>query len=196
MSALLNNFKKAIVHPQGHIETPWFRGSFMSVFEFEKPMDAQKQPYQYSVTALFDPSEVNIDPIISTAEALAKTKFRKVAGVKLGHRDGDEKEHLDGYAGMTYIRMTTKKRFKVVDQYGVEIKDDPEGAIIYSGAYYRAYISPWTYDTSGNKGVSWNLLMLQKLCDGEPFSVGTDFGSIAFDAVAKPEDVTFDDIPF
>ena len=52
----------------------------------------------------------------------------------------------------------------------------PEG--FYAGCYARAAITAFGYDRKGNKGVSFSLMHIQKVKDGEPF--GADRG--------KPDD--------
>ena len=83
-------------------------------------------------------------------------------------RDGDMQDY-DGYADMISVRVSSSNRPAVFDRNVVPIMDKDE---VYAGCYVHASVSAfaWHHQQSGNKGVSFGLLGIQKVKDGEPFS--------------------------
>lgn len=144
--------------------TPVARLSFPHVFRRQEgDMGAGK----YAATLLF-PKDTDLSALKAAAAACIKVKWgdKKPSNLRSPFRDGDEKE-LDGYAGCIYIRATSKTKPGVVDANVQPILDEEE---LYPGCYVRASLSVYAYDQSGNKGVSFGLLNLQKVKDGDSFS--------------------------
>ena len=126
---------------------------------------------KYEVTLLFDEDcDLGVLKKAAAAQILkAKEKYGGSVKLKSPFRDAGEKEHLDGYeAGMTFVSFRTKNAPVVIDGRRNEIiPSDPDG--LYSGCYGRVTFSCFHYDQSGNKGISFGLIAVQKARDGERF---------------------------
>ncbi len=93
---------------------------------------------------------------------------------------------------MTFVSAKSKSKPGIVDSDRETIIDQSE---FYSGCFARATVSAYAYDYMGNKGVSFNLLNVQKLDDGEPFSARSRPEDDFADASVGAE-VAEDEIPF
>ena len=105
-----------------------------------------------------------------------RSPFRRDAEAK-GYESGSVfiNARSDNQPGMVYLwpEPGTTKPAKVEPE---KIKD-----VFYAGAIVRAQLSAFTYDTDGNKGVSFGLNNIQKLAEGERID-GRDAPEEAFDA--------------
>ena len=84
-------------------------------------------------------------------------------------KDGDDEEVLEKnpeYAGYWVFSVSSKAKPGIVDGDVQPILDASE---VYSGIYARVSINAFSYNTQGNKGVSFGLNHVQKVADGEPF---------------------------
>ena len=77
------------------------------------------------------------------------------------------------------------RRPGLVDAKLQDIIDDTD---VYSGAWYRAQVRAFAYDTAGNKGVSFGLQNVQKLRDDDPLGSGRIPANKAFEPVDVPAD--------
>jgi len=110
--------------------------------------------------------------------------------VKLPLKDGDKGE-AEGPKGCIILTAKSKYRPQVV---GLNPKQVLEEADVYPGCYVRASITPYTYNTKGNKGVSLFLGNVQKLAEGEPLSGGGVSADAEFEPLAGAEETKpFDD---
>lgn len=195
----LKQFSKGKLLKNGEIYTPWFRGSFISVWSTESYKG--KDTGKYAVTMLFDPKQVDMAPIYEAAKRIGQEKFgdslerySKSASWKPAFKKGDDFIGYDGYEGMVVVKATTRYAIQVVGprRESIHAPGALEADPCYSGAYYRAVISPWAYDNE-SRGIAWNISILQKIADGEKFGGG----SADLDELEDVETETnFDDIPF
>lgn len=183
--------RSAATRVNGGIVTPWGVGSFVNIWEFKKPLDEGKEPSMYSITLLFDINEVNLKILAEDAETAGKAffgpKWESVKGAKNFYaalRDGNEKFQLDEekyamYEGKASLEAKTKFNIPIFDADGKNVQRPMPGTPdpLYSGAIYSAIVSPWAYDNN-SRGISWNLLALQKLAEGEKI------GGVSVDAAA------------
>lgn len=155
--------------------TPTGRFSFADLFE---PSAFEGQDPKYGVTLLFD-ADADLAEMKAAATRAAREKWgdKPPANMRTPFRDGNEKADLDGYAGTTFVRFTSKSKPGVVDaarNATTEVK---------SGDYGRVSYSVFAYDRNGNRGVSFGLGNVQKQADGEAFggrtSPSDDFGASA-----------------
>lgn len=180
----------------GLLITPPFIASFVNVFNMEKPMPLADgtvpSPSKYSLTAIFDPSKFDsadrarMKAIEAALDEASMEKFKKPVAklpptAKRALRDGEEKEHLNGYgAGKVFCRMSTKNRPSVVGEDRVTPIDDPEA--IYSGCVCRASVSVYAYKKGGGVGVSIGLRNVMFIKDGPRLDSRTnaedDFGEM------------------
>lgn len=150
--------------------TPMFRASFPYVFQPQKPR-TEGQEAKYAITMLFD-KKTDLTAMKKAADLAAvekwgtdKTKWPKK--MKNPLNDGDDKEELMGYEGMTYVTARCKKMPGLIDAAKNDIIDENE---FYAGCFARASLIAFAYDVDGNKGISFALLNVQKIKDGEKFS--------------------------
>lgn len=82
-----------------------------------------------------------------------------------GVSDGDESND-PAASGCWIVKASNKMKPRVVDSSGGDILDETE---VYGGCYVRASIVAKAYGTSNKGGVTLELLVVQKVSDGEPF---------------------------
>ena len=165
------------------------RFSFVNVFE-PKAMREGDEP-KYSLTLIIPKSDTKTVEAIkaairAAAEAGAQKHFGGRVPTEVSHtfKDGDtEKDDMGDlkkvkypeYADSYFIRVSTKRKPKVLDVNKNEILDPTE---VYSGCYGRASITFFAY--SGEKrGVRAALNNVQKVEDGTPLVntlSGDEFG--------------------
>jgi hypothetical protein len=128
-------------------------------------MDSDKP--KYSLVMLFDKAaDISALKRIASAAKAAKWGDKPPAGLRSPFRDGDEKEGLAGYAGMTFVKASTKFKPDLVDKDRQPIIGEDE---FYAGCWARCSLTAYAYDFQGNKGVAFNLHNVQKLQDDDPF---------------------------
>lgn len=170
----------------GKLTTGIFRLSFPSLFKATTPRNsgADAKP-KFSLTMLF-PKDTDLRDLRRMAfDAFAKKfgenrdkwpgNFKKLDfksyvtdstdGV-WPFRDGDSQGY-DGYEGMVSIKASSDMRPTVVDNHRQPIIEEKD---IYPGCYCRAVVTAYGWENSGKKGVSFGLLAVQKVRDGEPFT--------------------------
>lgn len=161
------------------ITTGKFRVSFPHVF---KPQTTPSGEQRYSVVMLLSKEDKeSVNKLQAMAKAAAYEKWGKdpVDGKKVKIawplRDGEEKsDQYDGYKGMVFATASSKNKPKVVGKNLDVIVDESE---FYPGCYARASINAYAWEWKGKKGVSFGLINLQKLAEGEQFGFSS-----------KPED--------
>lgn len=157
------------------IITPKFRASFVHLAEPHKA--TPDAPAKYGITVMLDSKNKEhaafLGKLENIAEELAKEKFGKKLPKKFNFpfRDGDE-EDREEFAGVTFFSATASEKFQpdCVDASLQPIIDPRE---LYSGMYCRVSLRPYTWDhPTGGKGISFGLMNVQKLGDGEKFGGG------------------------
>ena len=128
-----------------------------------------------------DPPTYNVDILISKTDQVTINNYNNMIGqfiqanlqtlgsaqgLKLPLKDGDLKGD-DNYKGHWFINLKSRFKPPIVDANMQEIIDENE---FYAGCYGRANLSFYAYNNTGNRGVSCNLLALQKLQEGERLS--------------------------
>ena len=112
--------------------------------------------------------------------------------LRLPFRDGIEKGYPDGSA---FINVTTQQRPGLVDQRVQPIIDP---STLYPGCIVRASVRAFTYDKAGNRGVSFGLLNIQKMRDGDRLDSRTrpedDFDAVDDGAGAGEDLRTLEDL--
>lgn len=169
--------------------TPEFRIAFPHVFEAHSGFENQEP--KFSIVMLFD-KKTNLDKSMKDGYQSIRKAVYNAAVDKFGpkekwpknlrfpFRDGNEKPDLQGYEGTIFCSASSKQRPQVVDKdLSALTKED---GLLYAGAYARAEVVAFAYDTMGNKGVSLGLNNIQKLRDGEAFS-GRKNAADVFDKV-------------
>jgi hypothetical protein len=140
------------------VVTPEFRLVFPSIFEPKSFDDGSEPKYQF--IAVF-PKDADLTEVRQLVKDTYNEAFPK--GANNAHspfREGNEKVDDWGevFKDATYIRCTSKRQPSVVDSSKVAITDADS---VYSGCYARAVISAYSYDRTGNRGVSISFSAIQ-----------------------------------
>jgi hypothetical protein len=146
------------------------RLSFPALFEPKKgPEETSKSAY--AATFLLD-KELNatdIKAVQAAISALVKAEFKGVTPPKVCLRDGNEKNHLDGYGpDVMFISARNEKRQLVLDRDAktpVVASDNK----IYAGCYVNAVIRLWAQNNKFGKRINASLGPVQFVRDGEEF---------------------------
>jgi Protein of unknown function (DUF2815) len=166
--------------------TPQFRVSFPHMFQPQKPMQEGAEA-KYSITMLFEKSAdlkaMKKAADLAGVEKWGADKSKWPKNLKTPFKDGDEKEDLMGYEGTTYVTARSKQMPGLINAKKEEIIDENE---FYAGCYARASLIAFAYETKVNRGISFALLNVQKLKDGERFG-GRSTAQNDFDDVAEVE---------
>jgi hypothetical protein len=167
--------------------TPHFRAAFISVFKATsmKNADGTINKPKFSIRAAFPPNS-NIAPLKKEAELAAKEKWgdKIPKTLRSPFRTNEELENPIVGIGDDWIIMSFSanedRRPGIVDAKNQDIIDDAD---VYSGAWYRAQVRAFAYETAGNKGVSFGLQNVQKIKDDDPLGNGRIPASKAFEPV-------------
>lgn len=174
------------------IITPPFRAAFVGLFRPSAPRDNPDAKKKYSIRAVF------VDDISELKKAAAQCvadKWGKNPPKNLRSPFRENSELDNPVAGVPddAIVMTFSanedRRPGLVDKDLQDIIDETE---VYSGAWFRAQVRPYAYETSGNRGVAFGLENVQKLKDDAPLGGGRMPASKAFtkaEFVDSAEDV-------
>jgi hypothetical protein len=172
--------------------TPDFRAAFISVFRATamKNADGSTSKPKYSIRAAFPPT-ANLTPLKKEAEAVAREKWgdKIPKTLRSPFRTNEELEAPIVGIGDDWTIMSFSanedRRPGIVDAKLQDIIANDESEV-YSGAWFRAQVRAFAYDTAGNKGVSFGLQNVQKLRDDDPLGNGRIPASKAFEPVDVP----------
>jgi len=152
---------------------------------FERYSNNGGEP-KFSVTILIPKGDKKTIERLKAAAAAARVAFKEKNGKPLplekeaaipglgtvhdgdGLRPGGE-EFGPECKGCYVLTATSKNPPKVVDADKDEIMERTD---FYSGCYGKAILNAFGYKQSGNAGVSFGLMVVQKLEDGEPLGGG------------------------
>lgn len=178
--------------------TPPGRVAFPSVFKpRENTLDPGKDP-KYEITLLF-PKDLELAAIKGAIAAAIKKEYtdtgKKIPpGFKKDiFKDGDSEQNCEkqGYPGHWAVTFRSKYPPGVVSNEklpnGAFRTLDEKSREMYGGCWARVAFRAYCYDAKVNKGVSLELLNVQKVRDDEPFGRGpsdpNDDFSDGYDAV-------------
>jgi len=149
--------------------TGMVRFSYLHVFE-PTAIDENSEK-KYSASLIIPKSDTatigKINAVVKQLKEQAKAKYggKLPAKFKEPLRDGDEERPDDeAYANSYFINTSCKTKPGLVDKDLNPIMSQDD---LYSGAYGRASVNFYLFDTKGNKGIACGLNNLQKLKDGE-----------------------------
>lgn len=155
--------RESVVTPEGRLVFP----NLFTPTAFE---EGKKETYN---CLLVFPKGTDLSALNAAVKRALLEKFPKGApGARNPVRDGNEKadDWGDLFRDALYIRASSLYQPRVVDRAKQEIIDEKA---VYGGCYARLVVSPYGYDTMGNKGVSIGLDAVQILRDGEPLGGGS-----------------------
>lgn len=160
------------------IVTGKVRFSFVNIWE---PRAQNGGVPKYSITLLIPKSDRDTYTRIQTAMQEAAELFRQKKGSSAlpakpntTLHDGDGvRDNGDPFGpecrGCWVITVSSKNQPIIVDRNRQPILDTSE---VYSGCYGRVSMNFYGYNnSSGKKGISAELLSVQKLADGQPFGI-------------------------
>lgn len=161
--------------------TEVFRGSFPHVFVAHKVEGTKGDP-KFSIDMLF-PKSQNMKKYQDAVDLVMTRRYGadKKKWVTPEHpciKDGDkliekairkQKQPVEAYAGHWVLSARSGNKPAVVDEHKQAIIDTSK---VYGGAFYRAQVAFFWYDTQGNEGVSIALNAVQFVRDGESFGRG------------------------
>lgn len=146
------------------------RASYVNVFR--PRMNEMSNREEYSMVILIPKTDTEtIQKIEECIEFVKKERWgKKIPSVfRNPLRDGDvERPEDEAYQGHYFMNLKSTEQPGVVDKNLQEIFEVEE---FLSGDYCRVAISCYSYDVSGNKGVSFGLGNIQVLEKGDPLSV-------------------------
>ena len=170
------------------IVTAEFRGAFVGLFKATAPRDNPDGKKKYSMRAVFMPG-TDISDLKKAAASAAQEKWGNAVPKTLRSpfRTNEELDNPipgvpDDAIVMTFS-ANEDRRPGIVDKNLNDIIDDSE---CYAGAWFRAQVRPYAYETSGNRGVAFGLENVQKTKDDEPLGSGRMPASKAFEAFGAP----------
>lgn len=173
--------------------TPYAVLSFPTLFT-PKPR-AQNGEAVYSCALLFDEAAQKSKEYKAMQDACIaafKEKFgdkapMKGASVTFPFRDAGEKsDKYQGYEdGVTYINPWTKQKPGLVD---ARLQDVLLPEQVYAGQVVRAQVTPFAWENSGKRGVSFGLNHIQIVKHDAPRIDGRVAANKAFDAIDSAGD--------
>ena len=164
--------------------TPEFRAAFVGLFRATAPRENPNGAKKYSLRAVFLP-DTDLTALKQAAHAVAQEKWgaNVPKTLRSPFRFNEQLDNPipgvpDDAVVMTFS-ANEDRRPGVVDASLNDIIDETE---CYSGAWLRAQVRPYVYETSGNRGVSFGLENVQKTRDDDPLGRGRMPASKAFEA--------------
>lgn len=158
-----------------NLKTPKFRVSYPAVFK-SKFNDMSKKE-EFSVVAVF-PKGTNFDEMKAKAQEAAKKKWgdKIPANLKTPFRDQAEREKDGqmpaGYEkGAIFMNLKSSSKPAIVggkmDPVTKTLNEITEEKDFYAGCWAIAAVQAYAYDKNGNRGISFGLISLQKVAEGE-----------------------------
>lgn len=147
-----------------HVVTGECRLNYAHVFAPRSGPNGGKEGY--SVTLVFKPGS-DMTKLRNAAHAAAREKWgdKMPKQLRSPFRSCSDREGQEGFEpGGIFITARSENKPGLVDQGMNPILSND---VLYSGCFVRASLRSFAYDFQGNKGVSFALLNLQKMKDGD-----------------------------
>jgi hypothetical protein len=149
------------------------------------------QPQKFEASFLLDPSDATHNQLLhelnARATAMLQAEYNGTVppGFKFCWGDGNEVAHKrPEYAGLWFVRSNNKTRPLVIDANRTPLAE-ADGRP-YAGCYVNAQISLWIQDNKWGRRIGANLLGVQFVSDGEPFSGAMVASQDDFDVIEGP----------
>lgn len=181
------------------INTPIGMLSFPQLF-VAKATTFQAEP-RFSASLLFDPAAQRSPEYAALKKAAFECGVAKwgadkmkdpkfVSTIRLPFRDAGEKEYSGYTPGHTFLQAWSKQRPGVVDArlQDITVSDD-----VWPGQMARFDVTPFSFDVTGNRGISFGLSSVQITKRDMPRLDGRRAANKAFGAV---DEEGADDSPF
>lgn len=127
---------------------------------------------KFSAMFIIDKDNVDMPELKKAIKQCMMDKWgKKPNGLKIGLRDGSEKDELDGFDDtVMFFNANTEKRPGVYDADRSVLTD--EDSRPYAGCYVNARVTPWAQDNEFGKRINFELNGVQFAADGEAFGGG------------------------
>jgi hypothetical protein len=176
--------------------------SFPSLFVPRPPVPGAEP--RYSCTIIFDEAAQKHEKYLALKRAVleaiedewgsAKAKDQAfLKKLRLPFRDAGEKSYSGYGPGKTFIQPWTKQKPGVVDANKADVLVPTD---VFAGQLVRVAVSPFTYQQSGNMGVSFSLEHVQILAADMPRLDGRKSAKDTFDDDADVPALADADVPF
>jgi hypothetical protein len=170
--------------------TPYGILAFPNLFEPRSVPGTGQEP-RFSTILIFDEAaqkkpefKALQDAIIAAADERWPDK-KNQKNLRFPIRKCEEKEGVNGFnAGSVFINAWTKTQPGLVDRNRNEILTKAE---IWAGQLARAFVRPFAYETSGNRGVSLMLENVQIVKSDMPRIDGRKSAAESFGVIDEPE---------
>lgn len=163
---------------------------YVHVWEARPNQDPTKKP-KFGVCLVW-PKTTDLSALKRAAGAAARQKWgdKMPANMKSPFRDGDiERGDDPNFKGSIFMNVRSEQKQAVVDVNKVAITDQ---MAFYSGCKCKIALNAFSYENSGNKGVSFGMGAIQKISDGPRLSGQSDPDN-EFDNVDAPAGTGSDD---
>lgn len=187
----------AVITPKGRVSYPYV---YDRAQKMQRGPDGEPQ-YEWRCELIF-PADADLSALKKLVRETAERKWgdKIPKGLRNPIRECAEKDGASYATGKWFINMKSDRVApQVVDQARQPIPK--ESGRFYAGCWARASVTAYAYDVSGNRGVSFRLVALQKLDDAEPFGDGVNFDAQSdfdvvegFEATAPESSDVSDDI--
>lgn len=173
---------KSVITPNGTL-------AFPTLFEPRSAVPGQEP--RYSAMLLFDEAaqkSKEFKELQNEIAAAAQEKWgnKLPANLRMPIRDASEKSQYGGFEeGKVFINPWSKQKPGLVgpDNAEIYVKED-----VWAGQLARAYIRPFAYEQSGNKGVGLMLEHVQVVKKNMPRTDGRKAATAVFGTVADDSD--------
>jgi len=137
------------------------RISFPHLFEPTSFSPDQEKKFEATIIMDKERDAESIAALKKVIGELISEKWKKrPGGLKIGLRDGSEKEGSEGYgSGVMFFSARSKNRPTVLDQRRNPIV--AEDGLIYPGANVVAVVNPWAQSNAYGQRVNFGLLGVQ-----------------------------------
>lgn len=180
--------------------TPPFRGSYVNLVKARsmKNEDGTDGEAKFGMVIVLEKELKSTRIFIKKLEAAIQQASAAKHGQardkkKLKHYpivDGDTTDN-DSFQDCWIIRASSKFKPHCISKSGEDLITEED---LYSGAWYRANISPWGWaNVKGGKGVSIGLDSVMKVKDDTRFGGGSDAKDDFKDHISEDEDEEEDD---
>lgn len=178
--------------------TPIFRGGFVSLLKSKAV--GEKGEQKYSVAMMFQP-DADLSTMQEALREAAKNKWGDAAKKMVAHpkfrdpfKDQGTQVDKEGnlYAGMIkgaqLVQASCKAEFGPVRVIDTDMNDLIDASEVYSGAWYRATVNAYAWEYLTMKGVSFGLINVQKVAEGERLGGGRSDVTEDFQPIASAND--------
>ncbi len=167
------------------------RLSYPSLFQPTSFQGEGEKKYQCSVIMDKEESADSIKRLQEVIKEVMSEKWRKPPqGLKIGLRDGKEKEGSDGYgSGVMFFTARSKNRPTTVNRDRSQVAE--EDGVFYPGCYCNFIVEPWCQDNKFGKRVNFTLYGVQFVAQGDAFGDASPVGADDFEDLGEEKHVSF-----